>query len=311
MPLSLAGVHEGNLRQTERITSQSLAVADLERSKLMPSRSSSHYELVSALVAPVVKAGAVEMRYYALNVEVESKADRSPVTIADREAEDILLRALAKVAPGVPVVAEEAVSDGRVPQISDTFFLVDPLDGTREFISKRGEFTVNVALVERGAPVLGLVYAPAIGELYATLGPGRAGLARIDAGTDPRRLDDCNFKDIRVRVPDPEKLVAVASRSHMTPETETYLSRYAIAERRDSGSSLKFCAIARGEADIYPRLAPTMEWDIAAGHAVLVAAGGAVTTPDGKPFQYGKAGAGFRNGDFVAWGAAAPIPPRS
>ena len=265
--------------------------------------------LVARLVPPVLEAGAVEMRYYAMNVAVEAKADRSPVTVADREAEDILLRALATVAPEVPVIAEEAVSEGRVPQIGDRFFLVDPLDGTREFINKRGEFTVNVALIEHGVPVLGIVYAPAIGELYATLACDRAGLARIKPEIKRRGLEDCAFEAIRARQPDPDRLIAVASRSHMTPETEKYLARYPIAERRDSGSSLKFCLIARGDADIYPRLAPTMEWDIAAGHAVLAAAGGAVTAPDGSPLRYGKVADDFRNGDFVAWGASGPIPP--
>ncbi len=272
---------------------------------------SSLAELAHSLIAPVLEAGAVEMRHYEAGVMVEAKTDQSPVTIADREAEEILLRALAELAPEVPVVAEEAVSDGKLPQIGETFFLVDPLDGTREFINKRGEFTVNVALIEAGVPVLGLVYAPAIGELYVTLARGRAGLARIANAARPGQVGEGAFEEIRVRVPDTERLTAVASRSHMTPETESYLTRYAIAERRDSGSSLKFCAIARGAADIYPRLGPTMEWDIAAGHAVLMAAGGSVTTPDGAPLRYGKAESGFRNGNFVAWGAPAPIPARA
>jgi len=267
-------------------------------------------ELARQLFMPVLAAGAVEMHYYEAGVAVEAKADQSPVTVADREAEEILLRALADVAPDVPVVAEEAVSDGKLPRIGDTFFLVDPLDGTREFINKRGEFTVNVALIENGAPVLGLVYAPAIGELYATLGPGRAGLARIASPMQPRPLVESDFEAVRVRGPGDAGLVAVASRSHMTPETEAYLARYDIAERRDSGSSLKFCAVARGAADIYPRLGPTMECDIAAGHAILLAAGGSVTAPDGSPLRYGKTENGFRNGNFVAWGAAAPIPPK-
>lgn len=276
----------------------------------MQSSNASIIGLVAPLVTPVLAAGALEMHYYAMTVAVEAKADQSPVTIADRQAEDILLRALEMIAPGVPVIAEEAVSDGRVPDIGDRFFLVDPLDGTREFINKRGEFTVNVALIEHGVPVLGLVYAPAIGELYATLGPGKAGLARIGAEAAPRRFEECDFEVIHVRVPNRDRLVAVASRSHMTLDTEHYLARYSIAERRDSGSSLKFCTIARGDADIYPRLAPTMEWDIAAGHAVLAAAGGSVTSPDGAQLKYGKKMTGFRNGDFVAWGAPNPIPPR-
>lgn len=261
------------------------------------------------LVGPVLAAGAVEMRHYRSGVAVQTKSDQSPVTIADQEAEVILLEALARLEPGIPVVAEEAVSEGRIPQIDATFFLVDPLDGTREFINQRGEFTVNVALIENGRPVLGLVFAPALSELYVTLGPGRAGLAHISPDSRPATLDACGFRSITTRQPDPARLTAVASRSHMTPDTEAFLARYRIAERRDSGSSLKFCAIARGDADVYPRLAPTMEWDIAAGHAVLTAAGGAVTAPDGQPLVYGKAAQGFRNEHFVAWGTAEPIRP--
>lgn len=266
--------------------------------------------IAGRLIDPVLRAGAIEMQHYEAGVEVERKADESPVTAADREAEAILLAALAEIAPDIPVIAEEAVSEGRIPEIGRAFFLVDPLDGTKEFINKRGEFTVNVAVVEDGVPVFGIVYAPAIGELYATLEPGSAALARFAPGTAVRHASDCAFEPIHVRVPG-AGLTAVASRSHKSPETEEFLARYAISERRDSGSSLKFCAVARGAADIYPRLAPTMEWDIAAGHAVLVAAGGAVTTPDGRPVRYGKVESGFRNGHFVAWGAPEPIPARS
>jgi 3'(2'),5'-bisphosphate nucleotidase len=267
-------------------------------------------EIAARLIDPVLAAGAVEMRHYRAGFEVLHKADESPVTAADREAEAILLAALATIAPEIPVIAEEAVSEGRIPAIGRTFFLVDPLDGTREFIHKRGEFTVNVALIEDGVPVLGVVYAPAIGELYATPEPGKAVMMRVAEGCEALRAADCAFQPIRVRAPGAQ-LTAVASRSHMTPETEAFLARYAIAERRDSGSSLKFCAIARGDADIYPRLAPTMEWDIAAGHAVLAAAGGSVTAPDGAPLRYGKADTGFRNGDFVAWGATGPLLARA
>ncbi|MBS0240734.1 MAG: 3'(2'),5'-bisphosphate nucleotidase CysQ [Proteobacteria bacterium] len=263
--------------------------------------------LIEQLVAPVLKAGATEMRHYRGHFEVITKADRSPVTIADREAEEILLEALARIAPGVPVVAEEAAAEGRLPQIGDVFFLVDPLDGTKEFINKRGEFTVNVALIEKGRPIGGIVYAPAIDDLYATLGPAEAARAKISPEATPRSLADCGFQAIRTRSPDMAKIVAVASRSHMTPETEAFLGQFKVSERRDSGSSLKFCAVARGDADIYPRLAPTMEWDIAAGHAVLAAAGGAVTMSDGTPMVYGKAGAGFRNTEFVAWGTREPF----
>lgn len=267
-------------------------------------------ELAARLIVPVVEAGAVEMRHYEAGVVVEAKSDESPVTIADRDAEEILLAALKAIAPDIPVIAEEAVSEGHVPKIGPAFFLVDPLDGTKEFINKRGEFTVNVALIENGAPTLGLVYAPALGELYVTLAPNEVGLARLPVGATISGVADCRFERIRTRSPDRNALVAVASRSHMTGETEAFLARYAVAERRDSGSSLKFCAIARGSADIYPRLAPTMEWDIAAGHAVLAAAGGCVTSADGSPLRYGKVESGFRNGHFVAWGTPEPMAGR-
>lgn len=267
-------------------------------------------DIANRLIDPVLRAGAIEMQHYEAGFEVERKSDESPVTVADRDAEAILLAALADIAPDIPVVAEEAVSEGCIPVIGHSFFLVDPLDGTKEFINKRGEFTVNVALIEDGAPVLGIVYAPAIGDLYATLEPGKASLAHVAPGRVARVRSECDFQPIHVRQPGP-RLTAVASRSHKSAETEEFLARFAIGERRDSGSSLKFCAIARGEADIYPRLAPTMEWDIAAGHAILVAAGGAVTTPEGQAIRYGKAESGFRNGHFVAWGSPQPIPARS
>ncbi len=248
------------------------------------------------------------MAHYNGGFQVFTKADDSPVTAADRDAEAVLLEALARIAPDIPVVAEESVSEGRVPVIGERFFLVDPLDGTKEFINKRGEFTVNVALVEDGVPTLGVVMAPALGLIYATFGRNDAQLATFQVDAPPSALDGCAFRSIQTRQPDPTRLVAVASRSHATPETEAFLARYAVAERRDVGSSLKFCTLARGEADIYPRLGPTMEWDIAAGHAVLVAAGGSVTDPAGGPLAYGKADRGYLNGHFVAWGTRAPLP---
>lgn len=265
--------------------------------------------LVGALIGYVLKAGAAEMQHYRNGFEVVTKADNSPVTAADRDAEAILLDGLAKIAPGVPVVAEESASEGRTPAIGDTFFLVDPLDGTKEFINKRGEFTVNVALIVDGRPTAGIVYAPAIEELYATVGEHEAAFAKIAPEATPGSLEDCRLTPIHTRKPNLAALGAVASRSHNTPASEALLGRYNIAERSDSGSSLKFCVIARGAADLYPRLAPTMEWDIAAGHAVLAAAGGSVTLSDGRPLRYGKASAGFKNSEFVAWGTPEPIKP--
>ena len=270
-----------------------------------------HMRLASALVPPVLAAGAIEMRHYRSGVTVEAKADHSPVTIADREAEAVLVAAIALAAPEIPIIAEEAVSAGRMPAIGATFFLVDPLDGTREFIEQRGEFTVNIALVLEGVPVFGIVYAPATEELYVTLGPDAAAMARVEPREGSVALADLHLAPIRTRQPDPSALVALASRSHSNAETETFLGRYHIAKRTNAGSSLKFCAIARGAADIYPRLGPTMEWDTAAGHAVLLAAGGAVTTLDGAPLSYGNTAAGLRNPHFVAWGAPQPIAPHS
>jgi 3'(2'), 5'-bisphosphate nucleotidase len=253
--------------------------------------------LLQSLIYTAQRAGGAIMAVYATDFSVRDKADSSPVTAADEAAETIILADLAAIAPDVPVVAEESVAAGRVPVIAERFFLVDPLDGTREFVSRRDEFTVNVALIEDGEPKLGVVFAPARRELY--WGDVRAGKAgHIDA--DPDGTMPSMGNAITVRSPPPRGLTAVASRSHRTPETDAFLANYSVAEFRSIGSSLKFCLVAAGEADIYPRVGTTMEWDTAAGHAVLSAAGGAVTGLAGEPFKYGKPG--FRNGDFVAWG---------
>jgi 3'(2'), 5'-bisphosphate nucleotidase len=253
--------------------------------------------LLQSLIYTAQRAGGAIMAVYATDFAVQDKADASPVTAADEAAEKIILADLAAIAPGIPVVAEESVAAGKVPVIADRFFLVDPLDGTREFISRRDEFTVNVALIEQGEPVLGVVFAPARHELYwGDVRLRKAG--RIEA--DPDGTMPSMGTAISARPTPGSGLTAVASRSHRTPETDQFLANYSVAEFRSIGSSLKFCLVAAGEADIYPRLGPTMEWDTAAGHAVLSAAGGRVTTLEGEPFRYGKPG--FRNGNFVAWG---------
>jgi 3'(2'), 5'-bisphosphate nucleotidase len=253
--------------------------------------------LVQSLIYTAQRAGGAIMAVYATDFAVQQKADASPVTVADEAAEKIILADLAAIAPGVPVVAEEAVAAGRVPVIANRFFLVDPLDGTREFVARRDEFTVNVAFIEAGEPVLGVVFAPARHELY--WGDVRAGKAgRIEA--DPDGTMPSLGNAISVRPAPARGLTAVASRSHRTPETDAFLANYPVVEFRSIGSSLKFCLVAAGEADIYPRLGPTMEWDTAAGHAVLSAAGGRVIGLDGEPLRYGKPG--FRNGNFVALG---------
>jgi len=256
---------------------------------------------VSPLLQPLIytaqSAGGAIMAVYATDFAVLDKPDASPVTAADEAAEKIILAELARLAPEIPVVAEEAVSSGHVPIVTDRFFLVDPLDGTREFVSRRDEFTVNIALIEGGQPVLGVVFAPARHELYwGDVHAGRAG----HVGSDPDGTMPSTGTVISARRRPADGLVAVASRSHRTPETDAFLANYPVKEFRSIGSSLKFCIVASGEADVYPRAGTTMEWDTAAGHAVLAAAGGRVTTLEGGPFIYGKPG--FRNGHFVAWG---------
>jgi len=249
--------------------------------------------LVAALVPAVRAAGAEVMAVYDSDFAVAHKDDNSPVTEADGRAEAVLLDALATLTPDWPVVAEERAAAGEVPQIGDRpFWLVDPLDGTKEFIKRNGEFTVNVGLVHDCRPILGLVLAPALDALYVGHGPGTA-----------RRTVGGAEQAIECRRPPAAGLVVLASRSHGAGGAlEDYLARYPVAERTNAGSSLKFCRVAEGAADLYPRLAPTCEWDTAAAHAVLLAAGGRVEMLDGAPLAYGKGG-DFLNPHFVARGA--------
>jgi 3'(2'), 5'-bisphosphate nucleotidase len=240
-----------------------------------------------ALARIAVRAGAVIMGHYG-RVAAAEKADRSPVTIADQEAETLILAALATDFAGVPVVAEEAVAGGHVATVGKRFFLVDPLDGTREFLSGNGEFTVNIAEIVDGMPVAGVVYAPAKARLF--VGDGEAFELAADFSARP----------LRVRSAPPEGLVAVGSRSHNDPETDAFLKTFKVASFVAAGSSLKFCLLAAGEADLYARHGRTMEWDTAAGHAVLAAAGGRLSDWEGSALRYGKPG--FDNPPFVARG---------
>lgn len=271
-----------------------------------------HAALAQGLVPAVLLAGARLLACRAEGIDAEEKADGSPVSRADREAEAIVLEALALVAPDVPVIAEEAVSAGIVPDFDDVAFLVDALDGTREYIKGGDDFTVNVALVERGVPVFGIVLAPALGRLFVTLAPHRAAAGRIA----PETLATGGvpaLHDIVTAPERPEGLRVLSSRSHRSPETDAFLARLRIAGQERIGSSLKFGIIAAGEADVYPRFGPTNAWDIAAGHAVLAAAGGVVTDLAGRPLTYlDKSRLGslepFLNPSFVAWGGAEMIP---
>ncbi len=258
--------------------------------------------LARLMLCLALDAGARIMAIYAGPIEARHKADRSPVTEADDAAEAVILAGLARAEKDTPVISEEAFAAGHVPQVGRRFFLVDPLDGTKEFLSGNGEFTVNIALIVDGAPTLGVVYAPAKNLLFSAEGAGRAFERHIEGAASAAALDSAAPRPIHVRRADKSRLVAIASRSHRNPETEEFLKRYAVETFIEAGSSLKFCLIASGTADLYPRLGPTMEWDTAAGHAVLAAAGGHVRTLDGAPLAYGKVRDGFRNPYFIAEG---------
>ena len=272
-----------------------------------------HATLADALLPVVTAAARIQMRYFRSGTAVVTKADATPVTAADHESELLIIASLCAIAPGVPIVAEEAVAAGDTPKIARKagaeFFLVDPLDGTREFINGRPEFTINIALVRDGVPRFGVIYAPALGVLYATLGDNQAVEVPLQADAPPRRLSELKTLAIHTRPPPATGLVAVASRSNNSPGTDAFLGQYKIAGRTAAGSSIKFCVVAKGDADIYPRVGPTCEWDIAAGHAILAAAGGTVTQLDGQALCYGNHAQKFCNPDFVAWGRG-PIAPQ-
>jgi 3'(2'), 5'-bisphosphate nucleotidase len=245
------------------------------------------------------EAGRLILKHYATVSEVRAKADASPVTKADEEAEVLILERLAALEPSIPVIAEESVARGHVPETGSRFFLVDPLDGTKEFLQKNGEFTVNIALIEHGRPVAGVVIAPA--KARAFIGDGANGAFELAAPED-LPLELAAAQPIRARKQPRDGLVAVVSRTHRDLKTEEYLASYRVSNMVAAGSSLKFCLVATGEADLYPRHGTNMEWDTAAGQAVLEAAGGSVTTLEGGPLLYGKAAQRYVNPHFVARG---------
>lgn len=264
--------------------------------------------LATDLLSTALAAARVQMAHFATGVAVETKADHSPVTVADRESEEVILQGLARVAPGIPVVSEEAAAAGHVPAFGDSFFLVDPLDGTKPYIRGSPEFTINIALVHRRVPIFGLVYAPAVPDFFVTTGPAETMGGRVPPDSTAQTLSEAGLVRLHTRQPDTNALVALTSQTHASRATKEFLGRYQVSQSRGVSSSLKFGLLARGEADLYPRVGETSEWDTAAGHAVLVAAGGTVTTLDGQPLLYGKPR--FLNPDFVAWGRA-PLPERN
>jgi 3'(2'), 5'-bisphosphate nucleotidase len=251
-----------------------------------------------------VEAGNLTLDYFDESGfdDAEKKDDGSPVTIADQKAEDLIEAALRDITPDVLIVGEEAASDGYRPDLSkhEYFWLVDPLDGTKEFISGSGDYTVNIALIQNNKPVLGVVYAPVHGELYAACGQGTA--IRWMEDSDKER-------HISVRPVPNEGLTIVSSKSHGKGEKlDSFLAHYKIKKQIQRGSSLKMCSIAAGRADMYPRFGLTCEWDTAAAHAILNAAGGIITDIQGRELTYGGADPKFLNPEFIARSAEIDLP---
>ena len=262
--------------------------------------------LVEVLVAASLVAGEAILEVRRGGRSVEKKADASPVTEADRAAERLITARLNDAAPTTAVIAEEAVYEGRIPDIGREFFLVDPLDGTREFVKGGNDFTVNIGLVRDGMPAVGVIYVPATGRLYGGIIGAGAWQAEVAGGiVSPRR-------PMHVRPPPDGPIDVVASRSHRNKETDAFIARFDVGRIVSAGSSVKFCVVAAGEADLYPRMGPTMQWDTAAGEAILRAAGGRVVTAEGRPLFYGHGPApgseAFRNPSFIATGGVDPLP---
>ena len=259
--------------------------------------------IVAVARSLALEAGAAIMDVHrGAELTVRSKEDASPVTEADERADALIREGLARAFPGIPAVTEEDAASHGIE--ADAFFLVDPLDGTKEFVRRAGEFTVNIALVVNGVPVRGVVFAPARDRLFYTDAEG--GAVEEDA---PRDMDAPGpLRRLHVAEPDAEGLVVVASKSHRTPETDAYIARYRVKDFAAAGSSLKFCLVAAGEAHLYPRLGRTMEWDTAAGHAIVTAAGGAVVRADDlTPLRYGKPG--WDNPSFIVHAPGVPLLP--
>ncbi|MQB21408.1 3'(2'),5'-bisphosphate nucleotidase [Agrobacterium tumefaciens] len=258
--------------------------------------------MLESLIAAALSAGREIMAVHAAGPQVTYKNDCSPVTEADQRAEDIILSSLARHYPDIPVVAEESAASGHIPEIKSDFFLVDPLDGTKEFISDKQDFTVNIALIRNGTPVLGVVYAPALGVAWT--GEKETARKLFISG----EFESVSNHSIRCRAKPPMP-VAVISRSHCTPKTEAFVAENGLIDSISIGSSLKFCMLAEGAADVYPRFSRTMMWDTAAGDAVLRAAGGITLDMAGLPLRYEIDQSNddmLANPDFIAWGA----PPR-
>jgi len=269
------------------------------REALPPHAGSDRRSLARFFGDLVVRAGALAMEALARpQIAMRLKSDKSPVTEVDERVEEYLLTALARDLPGVPVIAEESAARGETVQHGDAFLLVDPIDGTREFLAHSPEFAINLAFVIGETPVAGAISAPAQGRVWFA-GDGSFTADAPPGGSLPPPQD---WRALRTRKAPQEGMTALVSKSHLDAETAAFVARLPIVERISVGSSLKFCVIAEGRADVYPRFGSTMEWDTAAGDAILRAAGGVVLQPGGAPFRYNKAAQRYENGAFVAWG---------
>jgi 3'(2'), 5'-bisphosphate nucleotidase len=258
--------------------------------------------LVEGLTEAVAAASVAILEISRAALDVRTKANATPVTAADERAQALLLAAASQLMPGVDMVAEEMASLPARP--GDPFVLIDPLDGTKEYVAGTAEYTVNLAVVQAGRPVAGFIAVPAAALLYrgvVGIGAERLHIRPNGALTDPA--------PIRTRPAPKNGLVGTVSRSHLDPATVALLDRLGVKSRLPCGSALKFCRIAEGAADLYPRLATTCEWDVAAGHALVEAAGGAVTSPGGAPLRYGNGASDFRIPAFIAWGDRSLVPP--
>jgi 3'(2'), 5'-bisphosphate nucleotidase len=256
-------------------------------------------QLLDSLTDIVARAAAVTLATSFSSVPRRIKDDQSPVSAADEAAEAVIVEGVSRLLPAIPIVAEESVARMSPANLKQSFILVDPLDGTKEFLAGRDEFTVNVGIITRGVPIAGVIAAPARGLLWRGIVGG--GAERLQLRFGEGRAEAHAGQPIRTRKA-PDLLTVATSRSHLDKESEALLARLPVGERQACGSSVKFCLIAQGDADIYPRLAPTREWDIAAGAAILVAAGGSVSAPDGGELRFGRQAEKFLVPGFIAWG---------
>lgn len=265
--------------------------------EITPQQAEALLEAISEIVS---RAAAATIAVPFSAVEHHLKQDMSPVTAADEAAEAIILEGLARMLPGVAVIAEESVArSAPTGPLGASFFMVDPLDGTKEFLAGRDEFTVNIALITNGVPIAGVIAAPAQGVLWRGVVGGKAERLKFTCGASPCEASERSFINVRKA---PERLTVATSRTHLDPVTEDFLSRLQVGETYRCGSSVKFCHLAEGKVDVYPRMSPTSEWDVAAGCAILAAAGGNVAKPDGSPLTFGHIGRRFLVPGFIAWG---------